>query len=615
MPTPPQDEEPLRDDPRQDVREPRPGGASAVMPRRTASPRAAADGGASAGKRFVDYKMEAAPSWDGEQPEVKYKEYARQRIIDAIQYGSRYLKDAKLEQAFDQASCKGRRRMDQSLSGFVATKKAAEAARRSGKLLDQLLDEVDAVEYIGDYLTCVFYEAKDRLSKGKGRRTKERASLPGKSKGEGEASGHELVARLLRCGLLRCAFAQPPWPDNNHNKPRAPARPQGYVFACRRMWLSGSPKFGETKVAQLVHGPPLRSWMPRAALSLRLQHWRRLWLCWLWAFSAQAASALLEMVREPDLRVARRLAIGRERMEQRAMLLQQQENFILAKTNAEKQEPTRNYLPDDAGHLLRPRVQHVGRSKFLAPVLRSSPTCQHVRVSHGANAQWAWAKCEQCGSVEQIPKLTPAKKLEKQKKKEPGDGPSGATEELAGTTTLQQAANEPPVLVPSRSSGPMVLDTKKALFIGVPASSAQPPESSALGLEDDLLEDTLNIRCDPPAERRGCTSDLTLYRLHEHQLLIWVCLRGDPACKYNWKGRIPHEQMSAAFGAKLCLECQQNELKKVIWKGREACTCNQCGDRTLASEWWEVYNELLSQGGYDPLNLVYRLENFTPVAR
>ena len=77
MPTPPQDEEPLRDDPRQDVREPRPGGASAVMPRRTASPRAAADGGASAGKRFVDYKMEAAPSWDGEQPEVKYKEYAR----------------------------------------------------------------------------------------------------------------------------------------------------------------------------------------------------------------------------------------------------------------------------------------------------------------------------------------------------------------------------------------------------------------------------------------------------------------------------------------------------------------------------------------------------------
>ena len=78
------------------------------------------------------------------------------RIIDAIPYGSRlaalpahltvdeitedtgfekivllieeahdYLRDAKLEQAFDQAIFKGRRRQDQSLSGFVATKKAA----------------------------------------------------------------------------------------------------------------------------------------------------------------------------------------------------------------------------------------------------------------------------------------------------------------------------------------------------------------------------------------------------------------------------------------------------------------------------------------------------------
>ena len=28
-------------------------------------------------RHFVDYKMEAAPSWDGEQPEVKYKEHTR----------------------------------------------------------------------------------------------------------------------------------------------------------------------------------------------------------------------------------------------------------------------------------------------------------------------------------------------------------------------------------------------------------------------------------------------------------------------------------------------------------------------------------------------------------
>ena len=162
---------------------------------------------------------------------------------------------------------------------------------------------------------------------------------------------------------------------------------------CRCMWLLASPKFGKRGVAQLVHRPPLRSWMPQATLSRCLQRWRRLWLRWLWAFNMQATNAFLEMTREPHLRVARRLAIRRERMEQRAMLLQQQENYILAKAKAEKREAVRNFLPDDAGDLLRPRVQHIGRSKFLAPVLRSSPTCPHAKVSHGANAQWAWAKC------------------------------------------------------------------------------------------------------------------------------------------------------------------------------------------------------------------------------
>ncbi|CAE7724500.1 GIP [Symbiodinium necroappetens] len=126
-------------------------------------------------KKFVDYRMESAPTWDGEMPETKYREYSRnlrlwlveaverlpgnligKRIIDGIPFGSRlaallahlsveditaekgyekivgiiedahdYLRDAKLEQAFDQAIFKGRRRGDQTLSGFVATKKAA----------------------------------------------------------------------------------------------------------------------------------------------------------------------------------------------------------------------------------------------------------------------------------------------------------------------------------------------------------------------------------------------------------------------------------------------------------------------------------------------------------
>ena len=66
----------------------------------------AANGGNS--RKYVDYKMEAAPAWDGEHPEQQYKEYARnlklwlieaqerlpgnligKRILDVIPYGSR----------------------------------------------------------------------------------------------------------------------------------------------------------------------------------------------------------------------------------------------------------------------------------------------------------------------------------------------------------------------------------------------------------------------------------------------------------------------------------------------------------------------------------------------
>ena len=61
MPTPPQEDEPLREEDRPGVREPRAGGASPLMPRRATSPRSSAEGGTGE-KRFVDYKMEAAPS-------------------------------------------------------------------------------------------------------------------------------------------------------------------------------------------------------------------------------------------------------------------------------------------------------------------------------------------------------------------------------------------------------------------------------------------------------------------------------------------------------------------------------------------------------------------------
>ena len=159
-----------------------------TSPVRTRSPTAAAapygpdglDGSAGGARKYNDYRMESAPIWDGERPESEYREYARKlklwliearerlpssligkRILDAIPYSSRlssvvahlsveditaengwkevvkcieeardYLKVAKLEQAFNAAIFGGRRKPGQTITGYLATKKAAFAELR-----------------------------------------------------------------------------------------------------------------------------------------------------------------------------------------------------------------------------------------------------------------------------------------------------------------------------------------------------------------------------------------------------------------------------------------------------------------------------------------------------
>ena len=78
-------------------------------------------GSGDAGKKFADFRMEAAPRWDGERPEEQY------------------LKVAKLEQAFNAAIFGGRRKAGQTLTGFLASKRAAFA-----ELKKQGLDLLDS---------------------------------------------------------------------------------------------------------------------------------------------------------------------------------------------------------------------------------------------------------------------------------------------------------------------------------------------------------------------------------------------------------------------------------------------------------------------------------------
>ena len=76
------------------------------------------------GKRIIDGEPACCVTCSPECGSIT-ADKGYEKIVSIIEDAHGYLRDAKLEQAFDQAIFKGRRRVDQTLSGFVATKKAA----------------------------------------------------------------------------------------------------------------------------------------------------------------------------------------------------------------------------------------------------------------------------------------------------------------------------------------------------------------------------------------------------------------------------------------------------------------------------------------------------------
>ena len=131
-------------------------------------------------RKYVDYRLDPAPVWGGDQPEKNFKEYQRnlqlwlveaearlphnligKRILDSIPLGSKlsallahltvdeitaenghkiivgliesaheYLKDHRLEQAFEEAIFRGKRDKGTSLTAFLTSKRAAFAELR-----------------------------------------------------------------------------------------------------------------------------------------------------------------------------------------------------------------------------------------------------------------------------------------------------------------------------------------------------------------------------------------------------------------------------------------------------------------------------------------------------
>ena len=141
-------------------------------------------------------------------------------------------------------------------------------------------------------------------------------------------------------------------------------------------------------------------------LSLSLKRWRRCVLRLLYLCSCQACDLFEQTIRQPQLRGLRRLALQRAALERRARQLQQQEQLLLAAAGEQvSRPPGRRLVAEEPGEVHRPRVEHVGRSKYLTPMLEATTSCRHRNVKHGANSDWSWTKCQDCGAIEQIPKV------------------------------------------------------------------------------------------------------------------------------------------------------------------------------------------------------------------
>ena len=61
---------------------------------------------------------------------------------------------------------------------------------------------------------------------------------------------------------------------------------------------------------------------------------------------------------------------------------------------------------------------------------------------------------------------------------------------------------------------------------------------------------------------------------------LWQCRKGDRNCPYQWTDL--EEQLTPAFGTRLCTECQQDALAKVNINGRWGWKCPRCQDFTGA---------------------------------
>ena len=342
-------------------------------------------------------------------------------------------------------------------------------------------------------------------------------------------------------------------------------------------------------------------------LPLCLRRWRRCLLRLALAYGVQMLTMLHQVVQQPRLREARILAARRDRLEMRALELQRREAALMAAAGTSGPARPRNLVPTDDQDLRRPFVEHRGRSKFLAPVLRTSPTCQHTSTKHGANAQWSWTKCETCGSTEMVPKLTLDRLTEwnsilvhqkpdhvtPQKKKDDAKN----KKETSGNLAKSSSETPRSMSITSRATNPMSsLEAAAMAFRGQAHAVYTPPVSSGEDVISDQEMDEMALvrrdvqnwekEVDNPMWTQACpqcSGTVHLMWDASRHGYLWQCRKGAAKCPYRWADL--EEQITPAFGTRLCTECQQDGLAKVNVNGRWGWKCPRCKDFTLEMDW------------------------------
>ena len=198
------------------------------------------------------------------------------------------------------------------------------------------------------------------------------------------------------------------------------------------------------------------------------------------SFYNQASNMLEQVLSQPRHRGPRRLAAQREALEQRALRLQQQEAVLLAEAGSQPFRPVNRLAAVDDGSELRPRAEHVGRSKYLTPVLKQ--TCersQRVELHHDLPTTRLQDPACQEGR-------------ESRDSRQEEEGPKDTEATAFDDDELKGAYASPP-------TGAEHLD------ISAPDSPAYPNSEREPGSDGEAMERDLWQEVEPPAMFQRCT--------------------------------------------------------------------------------------------------------------